>query len=78
MSENPTSITHIDWQGLAYQGRHRADPHPDWVSDDRTRDRLGAHHNAEEPFAREDAVPAAELITGEAGRALLNRLDGTS
>jgi hypothetical protein len=57
------SITHIDWQGLAYEGRHRADPHPDWVS--AYPDRLGAHHDNPEPFAREGAVPAAELITGE-------------
>jgi hypothetical protein len=55
----------VNWRSLAYHGRHRADPHPDWVSDDRTRYRLGAHANVEEPFAREGAVPAAELITGE-------------
>jgi hypothetical protein len=61
MTEN--SITHIDWQGLGYQGRHRADPHPDWVT--AHPDRLGAHHNDPEPFRREDAVPVAELITGE-------------
>jgi hypothetical protein len=59
-----SSITDVDWQGLGYQGRHRADPHPDWVS--AHLDRLGAHHNAEEPFRREDAVTVAELTTGEA------------
>jgi hypothetical protein len=59
------SITEVDWQGLGYQGRHRADPHPDWVSDDRSRNRLGAHHNDPEPFRREGLVPVADLITGE-------------
>jgi hypothetical protein len=63
MTEN--SITHVDWQGLAYEGRHRADPHPDWVSDDRSRNRLGAHANVEEPFTREGLVPVADLITEE-------------
>jgi hypothetical protein len=53
----------VNWRSLAYHGKHRADPHPDWVS--AHPDRLGAHHNNPEPFAREDAVPAAELITGE-------------
>jgi hypothetical protein len=61
MTEN--SITHIDWRGLAYCGKHRADPHPDWVT--AHPDRLGGHHDDPEPFRREDAVTVAELITGE-------------
>jgi hypothetical protein len=65
MDETTPVILTVNWRSLAYEGRHRADPHPDWVSDDRTRNRLGAHANVEEPFAREGAVPVAELITGE-------------
>jgi hypothetical protein len=53
----------VNWRSLAYHGRHRSDDQD--ARRDPKSDRLGAHQNAEEPFAREGAVPAAELITGE-------------
>jgi hypothetical protein len=63
MDETTPVILTVNWRSLAYCGKHRADPHPDWVS--AHPDRLGAHANVEEPFRREGAMPVAELITGE-------------
>jgi hypothetical protein len=54
----------VNWRSLAYHGRQRFDEQT--TRRDPKPDRLGAHHNAPEPFRREDAVPVAELITGEA------------
>jgi hypothetical protein len=53
----------VPWRSLAYHGRHRSDEQT--TRRDPKPDRLGAHHDNPEPFAREGAVPAAELITGE-------------
>jgi hypothetical protein len=44
----------VNWQSLAYHGRHRAEPHPDWVSSHP--DRLGSHAAVPPPFRdQEDA-----------------------
>jgi hypothetical protein len=44
----------VDWQSLAYEGRRRAEPHPDWVGSHP--DRLGSHAAMPPPFRdQEDA-----------------------